>query len=81
MHTNLFNIVLLSFFLTLGCGKLYSQEIKSKKTPLSTEKQTDKSKDAVTDTIKLDTVRPVKTFLDGKVKYRAKENLRLTESY
>lgn len=79
LHTNLFNIVLLSFFLTLGCGKLYSQEIKSKKTPLSTEKQTDKSKDAVTDTIKLDTVRPVKTFLDGKVKYRAKDYAKIDQ--
>ncbi len=79
LHTNLFNIVLLSFFLTLGCGKLYSQEIKSKKNPLSTEKQTDKSNTAVVDTIKLDTVRPTKTFLDGKVKYRAKDYAKIDQ--
>ena len=88
LHTNLFNIVLLSIFLTLGSGKLYSQEIKNKKKPLSTVKQTDKSKTAVTtdksvtsvtDTIKLDTVRPKKTFLDGKVKYRAKDYAKIDQ--
>ena len=79
LHTNLFNIVLLSFFLTLGCGKLYSQEIKSKKAPLSTEKQTDKPEIVATDTIKLDTVRPTKTFLDGKVKYRAKDYAKIDQ--
>ncbi|PIF30422.1 lipopolysaccharide assembly outer membrane protein LptD (OstA) [Flavobacterium sp. 9] len=79
LHTNLFNIVLLSFFLTLGTGKLYSQEIKNKKKPLATVKQTDKPTTAVTDTIKLDTVRPKKTFLDGKVKYRAKDYAKIDQ--
>jgi lipopolysaccharide assembly outer membrane protein LptD (OstA) len=79
LHTNLFNIVLLSFFLTLGCGTLYSQEIKNKKKPLTTVKQTDKPTTAVTDTIKLDTVRPKKTFLDGKVKYRAKDYAKIDQ--
>ncbi len=79
LHTNLFNIVLLSFFLTLGTGKLYSQEIKNKKKPLATVKQTDKTTTAVTDTIKLDTVRPKKTFLDGKVKYRAKDYAKIDQ--
>jgi len=80
LHTNLFNIVLLSFFLTLGCGNLYSQEIKNKKKPLPTVKQTDKSKSAtdkapatVTDTIKLDTVKAKKNFLDAVTKYKAKD--------
>jgi hypothetical protein len=27
LQTNLFNIVLLSFFLSIGCGTLYAQEI------------------------------------------------------
>lgn len=79
LHTNLFNIVLLSFFLTLGTGKLYSQEIKNKKKPLATVKQTDKPATAATDTIKLDTVRPKKTFLDGKVKYRAKDYAKIDQ--
>ncbi|WP_082421302.1 putative LPS assembly protein LptD [Flavobacterium aquidurense] len=73
LHTNLFNIVLLSFFLTLGCGNLYSQEIKNKKKPLSTVKQSDKPEIKVADTIKLDTVRAKKTFLDAPTKYKAKD--------
>jgi lipopolysaccharide assembly outer membrane protein LptD (OstA) len=79
LHTNLFNIVLLSFFLTLGCGKLYSQEIKTKKNALPAEKQTDKTTATVQDTVKLDTVRPKKTFLDGKVKYRAKDYAKIDQ--
>lgn len=76
LHTNLFNIVLLSFFLTLGCGNLYSQEIKNKKKPLPTAKQTDKPQITVTDTIKLDTVKAKKTFLDAPTKYKAKDYAR-----
>jgi lipopolysaccharide assembly outer membrane protein LptD (OstA) len=78
LHTNLFNIVLISFFLTLGCGKLYSQEIKNKNKPLPAVKQTDKPT-SITDTIKLDTVRPKKTFLDGKVKYIAKDYAKIDQ--
>lgn len=82
LHTNLFNIVLISFFLSLGCGNLYSQEIKNKKNPLPTVKQTDKPKTTVkgqaippvTDTIKLDTVKPKKkSALDAVTKYKAKD--------
>ncbi|MFH6958788.1 putative LPS assembly protein LptD [Flavobacterium aquidurense] len=81
LHTNLFNIVLLSFFLTLGCGNLYSQEIKNKKKPLPAVKQTDKPKTVVTDdvppivvdTIKLDTVKAKKNILDAVTKYKAKD--------
>ena len=87
LHTNLFNIVLISFFLTLGCGNVYSQDIKSKKKPLPTVKQTDKAPTAKTDTakqtdqtssvkvdtIKVDSIKPTKTFLDGKVRYKAKD--------
>ncbi|MRX40351.1 LPS-assembly protein LptD [Flavobacterium sp. LC2016-23] len=82
LHTNLFNIVLISFFLTLGCGNLYSQEIKTKKTPRPPVKQTDKAekpKITATDTIKLDTVRPKKTFLDGKVRYVAKDYAKIDQ--
>ncbi|MFH6945212.1 putative LPS assembly protein LptD [Flavobacterium sp. FlaQc-50] len=86
LHTNLFNIVLISFFLTLGCGNLYSQEIKSKKNSLpavkqatKTEKKTEKPNAVVTDTIKLDTVKPKKTFLDGKVRYVAKDYAKIDQ--
>lgn len=86
LHTNLFNIVLISFFLTLGCGNLYSQEIKSKKNSLpavkqatKTEKKTEKPNAVVTDTIKLDTVKPKKAFLDGKVRYVAKDYAKIDQ--
>ena len=79
LHTNLFNIVLISFFLTIGCGNLYSQEIKNKKRPLPAVKQTDKENTAITDTIKLDTVKPKKTFLDGKVRYKAKDYAKIDQ--
>jgi len=81
LHTNLFNIVLISFFLSLGCGNLYSQEIKNKKKPLPAVKQTDKPKSVVADTvkpqlndtIKLDTVKAKKNTLDAVTKYKAKD--------
>ncbi|WP_394369560.1 putative LPS assembly protein LptD [Flavobacterium geliluteum] len=83
LHTNLFNTVLLSFFLTLGCGNLYSQDIKSKKNSLPTAKQADKPKTTVTespvDTVKVDSIKPKKTFLDGKVKYRAKDYAKIDQ--
>ena len=86
LHTNLFNIVLISFFLTLGCGNLYSQDIKTQKSTLPTVKQTDKSlsmmKDtvkSVTDTIKRDSIKPKKSFLDGKVKYIAKDYAKIDQ--
>jgi lipopolysaccharide assembly outer membrane protein LptD (OstA) len=81
LHTNLFNIVLLSIFLTLGSGKLYSQDITKKNSVIPSKKQTDSPKSTVkkaaviskkeTDTIKIDSIKPTKTFLEGKVKYKA----------
>jgi hypothetical protein len=40
LQTNLFNIVLVSFFLTMGCANLYSQDIK-KTTAITPKKQVD----------------------------------------
>jgi len=86
LHTNLFNIVLISFFLTLGCGNLYSQDIKTQNKTLPSVKQTDKPisilKDTaktVIDTIKKDSIKPKKTFLDGKVKYVAKDYAKIDQ--
>ena len=80
LHTNLFHIVLLSFFLTFGASDVYSQDI-SKKTKAISAKQTKKSaetkttvKDTIhkeTDSIKKDSIKPKKAFLEGKVKYKA----------
>ena len=84
LHTNLFNIVLLSIFLSIGSGKLYSQDISKKKTVIPANKQADNAKPTVdtiktpvlvvqkqSDTIKIDSIKPKKAFLDGKVKYKA----------
>ncbi|MDZ4329445.1 MAG: LPS-assembly protein LptD, partial [Flavobacterium sp.] len=92
LHTNLFNIVLLSFFLSLGCGKLYSQDITKKKTAISAKKQADTTnldtskkntaplsvkKEA--DSIKKDSVKPQKAFLDGKVRYKADQYAKIDQ--
>ena len=74
LYTNLFNIVLLAFFLTIGSTKSYSQdlpkkpiEIKAKEkieTPVGNVKDTKIS----TDTIKNDTLKPKKALLESKIK-------------
>ena len=84
LHTNLFNIVLLSIFLFLGSGKLYSQDITKKNTVVSAKSQTDSAKPITNptqtslvtvkkeaDTLKMDSIKPKKIFLDGKVRYKA----------
>ena len=92
LHTNLFNIVLLSILLSLGSGKLYSQDITKKKTVIPTTKKSDilQSKDIgiknseiaatkQTDTIKLDSIKPKKGFLDGKVRYKAEQYAKIDQ--
>ncbi|MGL2967412.1 putative LPS assembly protein LptD [Flavobacterium sp. XGLA_31] len=77
MQRNLFYIVFLTIFLTLGNVKIYSQDLAKKKetfpaknqtTPKTTTPETAEKKQ---DTIKLDSLKKKKTFLDGKVKYKA----------
>ncbi|OCB74874.1 putative LPS assembly protein LptD [Flavobacterium crassostreae] len=93
LQTNLFNIVLISFFLTFGFSNLYGQEILQKRTPLAVLKQTDtttkpptsKAKPLVaaplqdSATIKVDTVVSKKAFLDGILKYKAKQYARIDQ--
>jgi lipopolysaccharide assembly outer membrane protein LptD (OstA) len=86
LRTNLFNIVLISFFLTMGSANLYSQDIKPEKKTLSAEKQNNKPKNNITetvkpklDTIKKDSVQPKKSFLDGKVRYVAKDYAKIDQ--
>lgn len=77
MHTNLFNIVLVSFFLTLGTAKTYSQELTPKPITVPAEKQTDtldvsiKDLIKISDTIKKDSIKPKKALLEGKIKRKA----------
>ena len=80
MRTNLFNIVLLSIFLTIGSTNVYCQDSPIKKTiikpvtkPTTTAVEKNKPNPIVTDSIKKDSAKTKKAFLDGKVKYKAKE--------
>ncbi|MBE0393465.1 putative LPS assembly protein LptD [Flavobacterium sp. PL002] len=93
LQTNLFNIVLVSFFLTLGCNNLYAQEIQKKSTVIPAKTPVEKplivpindsktilEPKKVTDTIvKKDTIKATKDFLDGKVKYKADKYARIDQ--
>lgn len=91
LNTNLFNIVLLSIFLTIGSCKLYSQDISKKTTTISAKKQKDKPSltteskgDSIpiakteTDTLKKDSIQP-KVFLEGKVKYNSENYVKIEQ--
>jgi lipopolysaccharide assembly outer membrane protein LptD (OstA) len=85
LRTNLFYIVLSIYFLTIGNSKLYSQELpkETKSFPAKNQpskkiegkKTNDTSTVAVEKIINLknkDTLTKTKTFLEGKVRYKAK---------
>jgi lipopolysaccharide assembly outer membrane protein LptD (OstA) len=91
LNTNLFNIVLLSIFLTVGSCKLYSQDIAKKTTALPSKKQKDSTSltpksgeksisivKSETDTIKKDSIQP-KAFLEGAVKYKSENYARIEQ--
>ncbi|WP_310381334.1 putative LPS assembly protein LptD [Flavobacterium sp.] len=92
LYTNLFNIVLLSIFLTIGTGNLYSQDIPKKTTAIpinkqevSTNKTTGNRANPIviekkeTDTLKIDSIIPKKEFLEGKVKYKAEDYTKIDQ--
>ncbi len=79
LHTNLFNIVLLSFFLTLGCGNIYSQDTNKKKKAINASIQPDSTKTTTIDSVKVDSIKPKKAFLDGKVRYKAKDYAKIDQ--
>ncbi len=86
LRTNLFNIVLLSFFLTIGSGNLYSQDINKKatlispiKAPKSSPETLVKSTEKQSDTIKKDSLKSKKAFLEGKVKYKAQNYTKIDQ--
>jgi lipopolysaccharide assembly outer membrane protein LptD (OstA) len=91
LNTNLFNIVLLSIFLTLGTCNIYSQDIskKTKSIPANNTKNkaisatNDKKKSEAintktTDTIKKDTIK-AKPLLEDKIRYNAKDYVRIEQ--
>ncbi len=77
MHTNLFNIVLLAFFLTIGSAKSYSQDLPKKTTEITPKNEPKtlnvnvKDLVKVSDTIKKDTLKTKKALLEGKIKRTA----------
>lgn len=93
LHTNLFNIVLLSFFLTIGLNNIYCQDISKKTIPAAIQKGTNNSASTTNfknkvgqdlkkenDTIKkTDTIKYKKAFLEGTVKYTAKQYVRIDQ--
>ncbi|WP_228778787.1 putative LPS assembly protein LptD [Flavobacterium sp. J49] len=77
MQRNLFNIVFLTIFLTLGITKTYSQDLPPKSNPIPAKNQADSTKVELTDLTKVidssqkDSLKPKKSFLDGKIKRKA----------
>ena len=84
LRTNLFNIVLLAFFLTIGSVKIYSQELGTKTTSIPIKKEADskpidESKAVIADTIKIDSIKPKKQILEGKIKYKAEKYAKIDQ--
>ena len=85
MHTNLFHIVLLAFFLTIGTTKIYSQELNNKSIAIPAKKQIDTTTISINDlskigdTIKSDTIKPKKAILESKIKYKAAKYAKLDQ--
>ncbi|WP_240976639.1 putative LPS assembly protein LptD [Flavobacterium rivulicola] len=77
MQRNLFNIVFLTIFLTLGITKTYPQDLPPKSNPIPAKNQVDSTKIELTDLTKVidstkkDSLKPKKSFLDGKIKRKA----------
>ncbi len=63
LYTNLFHIVLLSIFLSLGSGKLYSQDITKKNTAIPASKQADST--TLNSTKKITTVETIAKEADS----------------
>ena len=85
MHTNLFHIVFLAFLLTFGYTSSYSQELPQKTIEIPAKKPKDsiniglKNITTASDTIKKDSIKPKKTLLDGKIKYKSKNYAKLNQ--
>jgi lipopolysaccharide assembly outer membrane protein LptD (OstA) len=90
LQRNLFYIVFLTIFLTLGNLKTYSQDLPKKGKTFEAKNQVDapakKAEPAPTevtikegDPLKIDSLKKKKTLLDGKVKYRASKYAKLDQ--
>ena len=85
LQRNLFYIVFLTIFLTLGNTKIYSQELVPKNNSFPAKNQTDTTKKEtlstleVIDTIKVDSLGKKKALLEGKVKYKAEKYAKIDQ--
>ena len=92
LHTNLFNIVLISIILSIGSGTTYAQDINKKKPNVKAQNKIEsKPKTSSTiktdanieakkvDTIKIDTIKNKKVFLNGKVRYKASKYVKIDQ--
>jgi lipopolysaccharide assembly outer membrane protein LptD (OstA) len=91
LNTNLFYIVLLSFFLTLGSYKIYSQDITKKTTSIlqkdpknssissnQSEKKENIIVNKVADTLAKDSIIK-KPVIEGKIKYKATDYVKIEQ--
>jgi len=85
LQRNLFYIVFLTIFLTLGNTKTYSQELVTKNNSFPAKNQTDTTKKETlstlkaVDTIKVDSLGKKKALLEGKVKYKAEKYAKIDQ--
>jgi len=83
LRTNLFYIVLLPFLLTFGCLQVHSQELPKKSIPIHPVNQRDslnigfKNLPKGNDTIKKDSIKKKKPLLEGKIKYKSKDYVKI----
>ncbi len=83
LRTNLFHIVLLPFLLTFGCLQVHSQELPKKSIPITSVNQKDslnvglKNLAKGNDTIKKDSIKKKKSLLEGKIKYKSKDYVKI----
>ncbi|MFT3796334.1 putative LPS assembly protein LptD [Flavobacterium sp.] len=86
LQTNLFHIVLSAFFLTIGIGKIHSQEIKNKTKTESAKTQPDsiaislkQAQAKLADSIPTDSVKAKKAVLESKIRYKAQKYAKLNQ--
>lgn len=85
LQRNLFYIVFLTIFLTLGNAKIYSQEGKQKKKTFAAKNQESKPETLEkiqlkpSDSSTIDSSKKKKPLLDGKVKYKAEKYAKIDQ--
>ncbi len=72
LRTNLFNIVFSSIFLTIGTISVYAQE----KKPISLKPKVNTVQN---DTVKKDSIKPKKGVIDGQIKYKADNYVKMEQ--